>query len=220
MASPLITAWQSQPASMRSRPSTKTSLRLDRQRRDGARERPQRRPQDVVAVDARGRREGDRDLGVGANPGVELFARLGIELLGIVEPARHALGIENDRRGDDRTGKRSPARLVAARDRPDAALDRRALAAEGRTDVLLAERQARHAMGAARLDFAPPGFRDSWRDGARRARHKSTASACPDVKGGEKTAVVRRLGSEQAQLLRGRAAADRSARSSAWFGPC
>ena len=77
-----------------------------------------------------------------ANPGVELFARLGIELLRIVEPARHALGIENDRRGNDRAGERPPASLVAARDRPDAALDGSALAPEGRTDVLLPERQA------------------------------------------------------------------------------
>ena len=42
MASPLITAWQSQPTSMRSRPSTKTSCGLHRQRRDRARQRPQR----------------------------------------------------------------------------------------------------------------------------------------------------------------------------------
>ena len=147
MASPLITASQSQQASMRSRPSTNTSFGLHRQRRHRARQRPQRGAQDVVAVDARGRREGDRDLGGGANPGVELLARLRIELLRIVEPARHALGIEDHRGGHHRTGERSPARLVAARHRPDAALERRALAAEGRTDVLLAERQADDADG-------------------------------------------------------------------------
>src|SRR5436189_3149828 len=78
---------------------------------------------------------------------MKLFARLRIELLRIVEPTRHALGVEDHRGGHHRTGKRSPPRLVATRHRPDAALERRALAAEGRTDVLLAERQANGADG-------------------------------------------------------------------------
>src|SRR5262249_54300194 len=68
------------------------------------------------------------------------------------EPARHALGVENDGRGHHRAGERSPPGLVAARDRPDAALERGALAAEGRTDVLLAERQAE---GTNRCDALP-----------------------------------------------------------------
>ena len=128
MASPWITAWQSQPTSMRSRPSTNTSLRPHRQRRHRARQRPQRGAQDVVAVDARGRREGDRHLGAGADLGVELLALFAVELLGIVEPARHALGIEDDGGGDHRAGERPPPassqpatgqtpRFIAARSR-------------------------------------------------------------------------------------------------------
>ncbi len=149
MASPEITAWQSQPASMRSRPSTNTSRGLHRQRRHRARQRPQRGAQDVVAVDARRRREGHRHLGAGADLCVELLALLAVELLGIVEPARNAVGIEDHGGGDHRTGQRPPARLVAARDRPDAALQRRALAAEGRADGLLAQRQAGDLMAVA-----------------------------------------------------------------------
>ncbi len=48
------------------------------------------------------------------------------------EPARDALGIENDRRGDHRAGERSPARLVAAGDREDAFVERAPLAPEAR----------------------------------------------------------------------------------------
>jgi len=98
-------------------------------------------------VDARRRRERHRDLGAAANLGIQLLAGLGIELFGIIEAARHALGIENDRGRDDRPGERPPAGLVAARDRPDAALERGALAAEGRTDVLLAERKTHDVNG-------------------------------------------------------------------------
>src|SRR5215470_9147275 len=144
MASPLITALHSQPISMRSRPSTNTSWGLIG-RPATARERPQRRPQDVVAVDAPRRRERNRDLRARTNLGVQLLARLRIELLGIVESARHALGVEHDRGSHDRAGDRAPARFVAASDRPDAAFDRGALAAKGRADVLLAERQAHDA---------------------------------------------------------------------------
>jgi hypothetical protein len=49
--------------------------------------------------------------------------------------------------GDDRAGERTPARLVAAGDRPHAAFHRGALAAEGRADVRLSERQPHHADG-------------------------------------------------------------------------
>src|SRR5262245_45585625 len=164
MASPLITALQSQPASMRSRPSTNTSWGLTG-RPATARERPQRRPQDVVAVDAPRRREGNRDLGAGTNPGVQLFARLGIELLGIIESARHALGVEHDRSSHYRAGERAPARLVAAGDRPDAALHRGALAAKGRADVLLAERQAHDADGCGAGGDGASGRRRAERRG-------------------------------------------------------
>src|SRR6266508_3426437 len=120
-------------------------LRPDRQACDGARERPQRCPQNVVAIDAPWRRDGNRYLGAGTNLSVQLLARFGVELFRIIEPARHALGVEHDRGGNDRTGKRSPARFVAARDRPHPAFDCGALAAEGRADDLFAERQTYNA---------------------------------------------------------------------------
>ena len=51
-------------------------MRADRKGGHRARQRPERRPQDIVAVDARGRAEGDRDLRTVANDVVELFALL------------------------------------------------------------------------------------------------------------------------------------------------
>ena len=52
-------------------------------------------------------------------------------------------GIEDDGGGHHRTGERTAAGLVAARDRPDALrLSARALAAERRAEDFLAERQA------------------------------------------------------------------------------
>src|SRR5262249_7878631 len=161
------------------------------------RERPQRRPQDVVAVDAPRRREGNRDLGAGTNPGVQLFARLGIELLGIIESARHALGVEHDRSSHYRAGERAPARLVAAGDRPDAALDSGALAAKGRADVLFAERQAHDADGCGAGGYGASGCRATHGAMVRVAPSKSTVATLPTVKGGER----KRL--EQAQLLGG-----------------
>ena len=86
-------------------------LRPHRQRLHRARQRPQRGAQDVVAVDARGRAEGDRDLGAGADLLVELLALLAVELLGIVEPARNALRDRGSRR-------RRPPDRRAARARP------------------------------------------------------------------------------------------------------
>src|SRR5262245_75016 len=123
-------------------PVNEDELRAHRQRHDGARQCPQRGTQDVVAVDPRRRRHRDRDLGAGADLNVEFLARFAIKLLGIVEAARHALRVENDGSGDDRPRQRPATGLVAACDRPDAALERRALAAEGRPGLLLPERQA------------------------------------------------------------------------------
>ena len=65
-----------------------------------------------------------------------------VELLGIVEPARDALGIEDDRRRHHRAGERPPARLVAAGDRKDALGERAPLAPEARAQDRLVERQA------------------------------------------------------------------------------
>ena len=109
-------------------------LRPARQRLDRARQRPQRGAQDVVAVDARDRAEGDRDLRRGADFLVQLFALFGVELLGVVQAARDALGIEHHRRRHHRTGERPPARLVAAGDRPDALVERAPLAPETRAE--------------------------------------------------------------------------------------
>src|SRR5262249_29414732 len=117
-------------------------------------------------------RHGDRHLGAGADPGVELLAGLVVELLGVVEPARHALGVEDDGSGHHRTGEGAAPGLVAAGDRPDAALERAPLAAEGRTDVLLLpERKTGDANG---------GGSTHGRDGAqdsrpRQARRQSNA---------------------------------------------
>src|SRR5205085_11233139 len=82
-----------------------------------------------------------------ANFCVQLFARLRIELFGVIKSARHALGIEHARGGNDRTGERPPARFVATRDRPPTAFERRALAAEGGADVVISQRPPHHANG-------------------------------------------------------------------------
>src|SRR4029078_13717499 len=87
------------------------------------------------------------DLGAGANPGIELLSRLRIQLFGVIEAARHALGIENDRRRDNRTGKRPPARLVATCTRLDEEFERRPLATKGRATALFPSRQAHDADG-------------------------------------------------------------------------
>src|SRR6516225_10218315 len=63
------------------------------------------------AVDPPGRRAGHRHLRGRADPGMQLLARFGIKLLGIINAARNARGIENDGRCNDRAGGRSPARL-------------------------------------------------------------------------------------------------------------
>src|SRR5262249_50860098 len=135
-----------------------------------------------------------RHLGAGADPDVELLARLVIELLRVVEPARHALGIEDDRRGHHRAGEWPPPRLVTARDRPDAALKRRALAPEGRTDVLLPERQAHGANGGT-IGFRSIGCCPTHGAMVRADGPESTATRFLHVESRESF-------SEQAQLLR------------------
>ena len=58
---------------------------------DRLRQRPQRGLQDIVAINARGRAEGDADLGGRADAAIELLAFLAGQLLGIVEAARDAV---------------------------------------------------------------------------------------------------------------------------------
>jgi hypothetical protein len=128
--------------------------RPDRQRRHRARQRPQRGAQDVVAVDARRRRHRHRDLGARADALVQHFAPLSRQLFGIVEPTRHVVRIEDDGGGNDRAGERPPARFVTAGNRPHAALERRALAAERRARLFLAKRQARRFLFLARDSVA------------------------------------------------------------------
>ena len=65
-----------------------------------------------------------------------------VELFEVVEPARDARGIEHHRRRHHRAGERSPARLVAAGHRPDAAHKPAPLAPKGRTQHRLFQRQA------------------------------------------------------------------------------
>src|SRR5262249_60799307 len=66
----------------------------------------------------------------------------------VVEPARHIVRVEDDRCSNARPGERPTARLVAAGDRPNAALERRTLAAEGRPKNFLLQRQAGGLCGA------------------------------------------------------------------------
>src|SRR6185436_4109211 len=84
----------------------------------------------------------DRNLGAGAYLGVELLPRIPVELLGIIEAARHTLRVEDDGGSHDRARERSTSGLVATRDRPEAAIERRALATKCRPGLLLRERQA------------------------------------------------------------------------------
>src|SRR5262249_43665267 len=193
-------------------------LRPNRQACDGASERPQRRPQDIVAVDAPWRRNGNGDLRRCANFCVQLFARLRIELFGIIKSARHALRIEHDSSRNDRTGKGPPARFVAAGNRPHTAFDRCALAAEGRAEVVISQRQPYHANGtisscaggggtshggmvrAAACKSTVP--RSSlWRtldvvfpaSGRRRRKSQNKVSCSAACRGGQKWSVVSRV---------------------------
>src|SRR6266545_1107699 len=120
-------------------------LRAHRQCYHGPRQRPQRGAQDVVAVDPRRWRHRDRNFGASADLGIELLARVPVELLGIVEAARHASWNKNDGGSYDRACQRPTSGLVAACDRPGATLERGALAAERRPGLFLPERQADRA---------------------------------------------------------------------------
>ena len=119
-----------------------------RQRLDGAGERPQRGAQNVVTIDARRRCDRDGDLGAGADFRVKTLPRRRIKLLGIIEAARDALGIEDDGRSHHRSGEWPPSRLIAAGDRPYAALQRRPLAAKTRAERSLPQRQAGRSRAA------------------------------------------------------------------------
>src|SRR5581483_802803 len=103
-----------------------------RERIHGTGERPQARPQDIVAVDARRRRDANRDLSGRRDLLEEDVALFGIEHFGIIKALRCARGIEDHRRRHDRPGPWAPARFVASGDRrePEAILPR--LAGEGR----------------------------------------------------------------------------------------
>ncbi len=70
------------------------------------RQRPQRCAEDIVAIDPRRRREGDRDQRGGADFLEQHFAALARQPLGIVEPFRNPLRIENHGRRHDRPGQR------------------------------------------------------------------------------------------------------------------
>ena len=149
-ASPPITASQSQPHLDAVAPVDEDEPGPHRQRRDRPRQRPQRSLQDVVAVDPRGRAEGDRHLGDGADPGVELLPLGGQELLGIVEAARDALRIEDDGGGDHRSRPAGRARPRRSR-RPEA--EPRRIAARSRRKVgrMTSSSNGRRAASAVRL---------------------------------------------------------------------
>src|SRR5262249_58322416 len=108
----------------------------------------------------------------------------------------------NPRRGPDRPGERPPARLVAARHRPDPALQRGPLATEGRADIVLAQRQTDDRGGGAATHGAM----------VRARSRKSTVAACrrrtshryPSARGlSSPTGALEATElSEQAQLVR------------------
>ncbi len=79
---------------------------------------------------ARGRRRRPRPGAVAQILSNSLFALLRRRALGIVDAARDAVGVEDHGRSHHRAGEWPAAGFVAAGDRPDAALDQRALAAE------------------------------------------------------------------------------------------
>ena len=115
-----------------SRPSTNTCFGISGSALHRARQRPQRGAQDIVAIDPRRRREGDRERRGGADFLEQFLAALGRQPLGIVDALRNPLGIEHHGGGHHRARQRTAAGLVAAGHRPDAALDQRALAPKAR----------------------------------------------------------------------------------------
>ena len=102
------------------------------QRAHGARQRPERGAQDIVAIDSRRRGKGDRKGRCRADFLEQFLAALRRQSLEIVDALRDPLRIEHDRGGHHRSGQRTPPRLVAAGHRPDAALDQRPLPAKAR----------------------------------------------------------------------------------------
>ncbi len=82
------------------------------------------------------RRHRHRHLRPRADALVKHRAPLRRQAFGIVEAARNIVGIENDGRRDDRTGKRPAPRFVASGDRPHPALERHALAPERRPQTI------------------------------------------------------------------------------------
>ena len=101
-------------------------LRLDWQWGDGLRQHPERSAQDVV--DAARFDLRDRYLRMRADAIVQHCAPFRRELFGIVESTRHKVRVENDRRGDDRSGERTATGVIATGNRPNTALECRALA--------------------------------------------------------------------------------------------
>ena len=139
--SPPITASQSQAISSLSRPSTKTCFGTSGSACTARFSAHSEARKDIVAIDPRRRREGDRERRGGADFLEQLLAAFGRQPLGIVHALRNPLGIEHHGGGHHRARQRTAAGLVAARHRPDAALDQRALAPKAR------RRDRDHALG-------------------------------------------------------------------------
>ena len=131
MPSPPITASQSQ-AYRAGRGRRQTHARRVGQRDHRTLQRPERGAQDVVAVDPGREATATETCAVAQILSKSLSRSSAVRRFGIVDAARNAVGIENHRGRHHRTGQRPAAGLVAARNRPDAALDQRALAAEAR----------------------------------------------------------------------------------------
>src|SRR5262252_1806685 len=158
MASPLITALQSQPISMRSRPSTNTSWGL-------------------TGRPATARASAHKD-------------------------ARRMLSRSMRHGGANATATCALAQIfpcsfsrVCGSSFLESSSPRGALAAEGRTDVRLAERQPHDADGCGAGGDGASGCRATHGAMVRAAAPKSTGARLPAVKGGERQRL------EQAQLL-------------------
>jgi len=92
----------------------------------------------IRARDVKATREGRRR----ANFLEQLLAPFSRQALGVVDALGNSLGVEDDGGRDNGTCQGPATGLVAARDRPDAALERITLARKGRANVVVAERQA------------------------------------------------------------------------------
>ena len=130
--SPPITASQSQGVSSLSRPSTNTCFGVSGSActaRASAHSEARRMLSRSIRAGEAKATANDAVAQISSNSSSRRSAR---QPLGIVDAFRDPLRVEHDGRGHHRAGQRPAPGLVAARHRPDAALDQRALAPKAR----------------------------------------------------------------------------------------